>query len=1132
MNFTRTNTKRLVTLLVVLVVSAACLVTVAYAYNAEYHNTIESQDVTVTSTNSYITITSTGLSNPENVNVEVKAVYSDTITSASGTEYVLDDSKTKHTFTFPDNRQYTFDETTDILSIKLGELTVSKVNADVQSVTLSVTEATQVSGDHDSIFQEDLNKFSFLFTDSDGNALTTNKIVFSESTVKISVWTQAKLNDSFIPKNTNSENEMVSTSTASLPGFSSLTIKASDITVTGSNGSASVTESTENVIILTTATAEEGSDQTEPLEITAVFNEIPADAEKFEATYSADDDGVVQLNLSLNNSSEENVFTNGDATITMTLNGEYDTLRFFDSTTDSNSEQPKAYFKYAYDENGSVKTTTITFTTTHFSKFVAFLNSTGFQFPATSAEDIQFAFNMGVNVKLTSDTTVKSQIVLKTGTVELNLNGKTLTTSVSKDEVFTLERGSTLTIDGTSDKSVVTSSVNDTYGFFGMTDAKLILNGGTYTATTARLADDAGYFADGALIYAHLCELNEETGNTIVMNNVTATTDDRVVWSDYGGLRSITVNGGTYTASATAVSGNPMYAIFGIDVTYSTAFDNTSGPTTVNGTAIFNNVKATSAGGAVIEMGGGIDIVTDCEFTVTAVSDPAWVASALAVSYQADCTISGGSFTSNSGTTSHPSYGLYIYSSGGKLAVDNATVNATVALEADSTKSSLANLSIRSGQYTGSIGTNGSCSSISITGGTFSVDPSAYCTTGYTALISEDKWTVTDTVYVSSNEHGTGLTAESPMDFYYTSNQTYPSLFRTLGSNEHILDEKFKGCTVYIVGNIVGYAKNYLPVSVTIKGYGTDASFGQTLTLCNIANANKFVGNGTPQYSSDSNAVITIENIALKGSGNGSAVGIYGDSDNTMSLVLDHVKIDVTNCGAAVSFKNTTGSLTVKNCTITNNNVTNTNQHNAIVTANTGAVSITGTQMSGFNRTVNITTATSVTTGNNAVNVLYDGNKTIVYQVSSMNNASVIIGKDRSLAYTALDNTVTKSSETYYVTIHDEDNKFTTLSSALDITFLAPDKGNSAITSTIENFTLTNGSTATVQDGVTLAVTNKHIESGSSLVYLVGSGSSLEYALKPTGSTPVPDIVRLVNDITAGSWKVISIANPLTLDGN
>lgn len=59
MKFITSNNKKLVALAAVVILCAACLVTVAYAYNAEYKDSVEQISITPSETSKYTTSTVT-----------------------------------------------------------------------------------------------------------------------------------------------------------------------------------------------------------------------------------------------------------------------------------------------------------------------------------------------------------------------------------------------------------------------------------------------------------------------------------------------------------------------------------------------------------------------------------------------------------------------------------------------------------------------------------------------------------------------------------------------------------------------------------------------------------------------------------------------------------------------------------------------------------------------------------------------------------------------------------------------------------------------------------------------------------------------------------------------------------------
>ena len=159
--------------------------------------------------------------------------------------------------------------------------------------------------------------------------------------------------------------------------------------------------------------------------------------------------------------------------------------------------------------------------------------------------------------------------------------------------------------------------------------------------------------------------------------------------------------------------------------------------------------------------------LTDCTFTQTGYFDHCSTA----------LSVSGGSeLVVNSGTYTSENYGLYVFSSGGKITVKGGTITgesqAAVKAEMDTNTypAYTGAVQISGGRFTGALSVT-SPASMSISGGVFSSEITAsYCAVGYEVVANADEetkeaypWTVAhkDGVYVVKNDDGEGY-AEIP----------------------------------------------------------------------------------------------------------------------------------------------------------------------------------------------------------------------------------------------------------------------------------------------------------------------------------------------------------------------------------
>ena len=309
----------------------------------------------------------------------------------------------------------------------------------------------------------------------------------------------------------------------------------------------------------------------------------------------------------------------------------------------------------------------------------------------------------GETVKLLKDVTVTNPIEV-TKSMTLDLNGHVLTAatasdrSESKDEknsaIWVTAENVNLTINGmTAGSGMKMRDTHNTdwktkvWGFVDLRDGSagstVTINGGSYTGSTC--ASDNNH-------YTALFTVGSES--KLVLNNVSAETDERVVKAS--GCGEVVVSGGTYN-------------ITGINAFLGAAFETK--------TASFTDMKLTAKYGGCVQVGSNATL-ENCEIKVTDIrtGDGTYLNCAVAVQY-------GGTATVKSGIYTAP-YAAYVYSSGGTINIENGTFTGVV--RADATTGKTATINIKNGSFNGEIQKGGGPGSetISITGGTFSFDPS------------------------------------------------------------------------------------------------------------------------------------------------------------------------------------------------------------------------------------------------------------------------------------------------------------------------------------------------------------------------------------------------------------------------
>lgn len=307
--------------------------------------------------------------------------------------------------------------------------------------------------------------------------------------------------------------------------------------------------------------------------------------------------------------------------------------------------------------------------------------------------------NTGDTVKLVNNVTVTKPIKV-TKSMTLDLNGHVLTAAtastatVKNSAIWVTAEKVNLTIDGTTAGSGMTmGDTHDTkweakvWGFVdlrpGSDGSTVTVNGGRYVGSTC---------ASDNYHYTALFTVGSES--KLVLNNVSAETDERVVKAS--GCGEVIVSGGTYN-------------ITGINAFLGAAFETK--------TASFTDMKLTAKYGGCVQVGSNATL-ENCEIKVTDIrtGDGTYLNCAVAVQY-------GGTATVKSGTYTAP-YAAYVYNSGGTINIENGTFTGVV--RADATTDTTAVINIKNGSFNGEIQKGGGPGSetISITGGTFSFDPS------------------------------------------------------------------------------------------------------------------------------------------------------------------------------------------------------------------------------------------------------------------------------------------------------------------------------------------------------------------------------------------------------------------------
>ena len=310
----------------------------------------------------------------------------------------------------------------------------------------------------------------------------------------------------------------------------------------------------------------------------------------------------------------------------------------------------------------------------------------------THYDKLQEAVNAaeaGTTVKLLSNISVSGVIEI-TKDLTLDLNGKVITVETQNGRPFDIKEPISFTVDANGGGMIIPTNNQNCYGLFKVSAAAtLTLNGGTYKGDTNR---GSAYIRPSAI------------GYTVNLNNVQAEFNKQFFYADGNGtgVSKLNVSGGSYTSTATVSNDGEKFPVF-IDKT---------------GKAenYFEGVTIVTNGGLPLEQVAGKATIRNCNIEVKQPSEPAYIASALAVSYGGTMTISGGTYTS-------AGYGVYVYSSGGTIIVDGApkVTAASAAVRADATANATAKIDIASGEFNGEVQVGGEGNKmISVSGGTFS----------------------------------------------------------------------------------------------------------------------------------------------------------------------------------------------------------------------------------------------------------------------------------------------------------------------------------------------------------------------------------------------------------------------------
>ena len=331
-----------------------------------------------------------------------------------------------------------------------------------------------------------------------------------------------------------------------------------------------------------------------------------------------------------------------------------------------------------------------------------------------------------VTIKLAADTT-KDVIIPINGNVNLDLNGKTFTTvdcglSVASGATLTVSdsgtggkltsSGTPIRVDGTGSKAIINNgtieSTND-YGIYAKNNGAIIVNGGTVTSKDAALS---GNNTTGNMNF----EVNGGTltaaqGPAIYMPGQVNLTVTNGTLNGGISLRmgQVNISGGTINSISTGIDSPAKYYNYSGNAWLPDALYVFGGTYTSEDAQYGNSLNLNITGGT-------FNCLND-QGSAVAIYDIGKVAQT------ANVTISGGTFTANS--TTRKAYQVLNLSDIGVTDPEAEYNNP---------------------DYVGKVNS-------SLTGGTYSADPSAYVAPGYVASYNGSTYTVYYPVPVTSNNN-------------------------------------------------------------------------------------------------------------------------------------------------------------------------------------------------------------------------------------------------------------------------------------------------------------------------------------------------------------------------------------------
>ena len=488
MNGTESISKKVLPLAAVLILCAASLVTVAYAYNATYNDTVKEAGVDPTEQSKYIYITGNGLTYGEN---DIPATVEVTYTSA--TEFKNNEAVTTLTPSFYKITALGAPASLDdngIATIKIGQLVVNNVNTGATTVTLAVTglAPATLSEGKTSLFTDALGADCIKFKLGENDY--ANSFEFVDNKVTVDVYLVKEINltpdaSVFSHKNGTTEidpltiNDLEDTlqTTLAVPGFT-IDVAAieshPDKTITGTMTSAEITSAKAaaanggevNVMVSNS----QGASITMNGAAVSTLANAPA-----ALTVEAVDTTVAGVSAVYDISFGNNHF--GQGTITLSI-----------PYTLKTGESADGVFSVAYiDENDAISTAYaatykdgyLTFTTNHLSKYGVM---------AAPAGDAVLTMNgLGVYYKTLADAfSNASGETASTITLMKDASGNGIIAPQGKfaNNALVVDfNGHKYTVDG----ETVGSTGTETNGFQLLKDNKIVFKNGTIDSAKAKI---------------------------------------------------------------------------------------------------------------------------------------------------------------------------------------------------------------------------------------------------------------------------------------------------------------------------------------------------------------------------------------------------------------------------------------------------------------------------------------------------------------------------------------------------------------------------------------------------------------------------------------------------------------------